>query len=149
MSKKIFLLACSLFLLTACVNPNDTTPTPPSDNEAKNCTQEYEPVCAEQEVQCVTTPCNPIKTTFQNRCEAEKVNATVLYEGVCKDEEPNPEGACLSFDGNWLEEFQECEGMSQEQCENLGGNYNECASACRHDPDAEICTQQCVQVCEF
>ncbi|GEM_PF-3219745 len=38
--------------------------------------------------------------------------------------------------------------MTQQLCENGGGRWNECASACRNDPDAEVCTLQCVQVCE-
>jgi hypothetical protein len=115
----------------------------------KPCTREFMPVCGEIQVQCVTTPCDPIQTTFANRCEAENAGATNIAEGACVDEEPNPEGACLSFDGNWLAETKECEGMAKEQCEALGGTHNECASACRNNPDAEMCTMQCVQVCQF
>ena len=123
---------------------------PPIDNEdRKPCTREYRPVCGEVEVQCIKAPCPPLKTTFSNRCEAENAKAKNITEGECLDENPDPEGACLSFDGNWLAESQECEGMGQEQCENLGGTYNECASACRNDPEAEICTLQCVLVCQF
>ncbi len=125
------------------------TPPPADDEGPKPCTREYVPVCGEVEVQCIKAPCPPLKTTFGNRCEAENAKAQNIVEGECVDEEVNPEGACLSFDGNWLEESQECEGMSREQCENLGGTYNECASACRNDPNAEICTLQCVLVCQF
>lgn len=113
------------------------------------CTMEYEPVCGEVEIQCITTPCDPLQTTFSNTCEAESANAQILYEGACQDPEPNPQGACVSFDGNWLEDSQECEGMAQSQCQELGGNYNECASACRNSPKAQLCTTQCVQVCQF
>jgi hypothetical protein len=118
------------------------------ENERKPCTREYMPVCGSVQVQCVTAPCDPINTTFPNRCEAENANAEILYEGECV-EAVNPEGACLSFDGNWIEETQECEGMSQGMCVELGGEFNECASACRNDPDAEVCTLQCVLVCQF
>ncbi len=115
----------------------------------KPCTREYKPVCGEVQVQCVKAPCPPLRTTFENRCLAENAGAKNIADGACVEEGPHLEGACLSFDGNWLEETQECEGMSQEQCSVLGGTYNECASACRNDPNAEICTMQCVQVCEF
>lgn len=113
------------------------------------CTKEFVPVCGEIEVQCIKAPCPPIKTTFQNKCEAENAGAKNIKEGACVDEVVNLQGACLSFDGNWLEATQECEGMGQEMCDDLGGTYNECASACRNNPDAELCTMQCVQVCKF
>ncbi len=115
----------------------------------KPCTREFVPVCGEVDVQCVKAPCPPIKTTFSNECEAENAGAKNLVDGACVDETPNPEGACLSFDGLWLEESQECEGMAPEQCEALGGSYQDCASACRNNPEAEICTLQCIQVCQF
>jgi hypothetical protein len=57
--------------------------------------------------------------------------------------------ACESAEGTWIESAQECEGLSAEYCQEIGGNFNECASACRNDPDAQICTMQCVLVCEF
>lgn len=131
----------------------EVVPSPSNENLGETphqaCTKEFKPVCGEVEVQCVRAPCPPIKTTFENRCLAEKEKAQNIVEGECVDETPNPEGACLSFDGNWLDQSQECEGMSQNQCETLGGEYNECASACRNNPEVEVCTMQCVQVCQF
>lgn len=122
-----------------------TPPTPPTTE----CTGELAPVCGKYQVQCIKAPCPPLDTTYQNRCEAEKAGATDIVDGACVDSEPNPEGACLSFDGSWLSETRECEGMSKEQCETLGGTFNECASACRNNPEAEVCTMQCVIVCQF
>jgi hypothetical protein len=43
----------------------------------------------------------------------------------------------------------ECEGISQDLCNELGGNFDSCASACRNNPDSDICTMQCVIVCSF
>src|SRR5690606_26575264 len=103
--------------------------SPDPAGEEEFCTREFAPVCGEVEIQCITLPCEPLKTTFGNRCEAEKVDARNITEGACEDEEINPEGACLSFDGTWLEETQECEGMDQTQCEALEGTYNDCALA--------------------
>lgn len=34
------------------------------------CIELYEPVCATVEIQCVTTPCDPIQQTFENSCKA-------------------------------------------------------------------------------
>jgi hypothetical protein len=57
---------------------------------------------------------------------------------------------CAEKNGNWLEEYSECEGGGDaDWCRTYGGNFNECASACRHNPEAEICTMQCVLVCSF
>ncbi|MDD3645836.1 MAG: hypothetical protein PHH06_00345 [Candidatus Gracilibacteria bacterium] len=65
--------------------------------------------------------------------------------------EISAEHECEEHGGKWLEgyKFNECGGVSKEICEKIGGNFNECASACRNNPEAEVCTLQCVQVCEF
>lgn len=34
------------------------------------CTQQYEPVCGLVNVQCITTPCDPVEETFGNSCTA-------------------------------------------------------------------------------
>jgi hypothetical protein len=57
--------------------------------------------------------------------------------------------ACRDAGGDWLSQHNECEGIQQSWCESRGGTYNSCASACRHDPDADFCTEQCVRVCSF
>ena len=169
--KKISLLPIALIALlalSACSPKPTPTPTPVPEKpvesnvhstlpstvtvtpgDQKPCTKEFVPVCGKIQVQCIKAPCPPIDTTFQNRCEAENAKATDIVAGACVDKNPNPEGACLSFDGNWLPDSKECEGMAKEQCENLGGTFNECASACRNNPKAEVCTQQCVIVCQF
>lgn len=57
--------------------------------------------------------------------------------------------ACEVMQGTPLPQFNQCEYISQDACDYLGGEFLECASACRNDPNAEICTLQCVQVCVF
>jgi len=54
-----------------------------------------------------------------------------------------------SYAGVWLPEFKECEGIAKEICLANGGYFNECASACRHNPSATVCTMQCIPVCEY
>lgn len=66
-----------------------------------------------------------------------------------EDEEHHNEELCQEANGLWIEGKQECESISKEQCTSIGGEFNECASACRHDEKAEICTMQCVLVCEL
>ena len=64
-------------------------------------------------------------------------------------EEISSETFCLESNGNWLATYNECEGISREACESSGGVFDECASACRNDPGAVICTLQCVFVCRY
>ncbi|MFA6079933.1 MAG: hypothetical protein WC753_00425 [Candidatus Gracilibacteria bacterium] len=54
---------------------------------------------------------------------------------------------CEKSGGQWSEEFGECLGIDMDTCQNIGGTFNECTSACRNTKQ-EICTLQCVQVCE-
>jgi len=49
------------------------------------CTKEYLPICAEVAIECITTPCEPIKQTFSNACVlSNNKKATFLYKGACK-----------------------------------------------------------------
>jgi len=51
---------------------------------AEICTQEYAPVCGLQEVQCVTTPCDPIPQTYSNICTACATAGVISYAaGEC------------------------------------------------------------------
>jgi hypothetical protein len=59
------------------------------------------------------------------------------------------EKACTSKGGTWSQEYRECAGVDGATCTSIGGTYNECASACRHNPKAEACIMMCVQVCQL
>lgn len=86
---------------------------------------------------------NPVMESYPRQCKTsdgknfvEEVNTTL-----------NPEQLCHTYGGNWLQEFNECETISKEQCSIMDGTFNECESACRHQPDSKVCTLQCVPVC--
>ncbi|MCG8683393.1 MAG: hypothetical protein MI892_00840, partial [Desulfobacterales bacterium] len=55
---------------------------------------------------------------------------------------------CRDGGGTWLEDFRECEGISETDCNSMGGSYDACANACRNDPEAEACILLCVPVCK-
>lgn len=107
---------------------------------------------------CSTVEPESSVTSFLE-CEAAGGNIGESYPRQCFigensfteeiDALPTIEQLCLDNGGTWLQEPQECENIGKDTCENLGGDFNECASACRNDPEAEICTMQCVLVCEF
>lgn len=56
------------------------------EEEQIACTMEYAPVCGKVQIQCFTTPCEPIYQTFGNSCSlwANKL-AEYAYEGECSD----------------------------------------------------------------
>jgi hypothetical protein len=72
----------------ACPNQTDTATFTCSSEQrqAEACIEIYAPVCASKQVECVTTPCNPVPETYPNSCFA------------CSDERVNSytEGACIT-----------------------------------------------------
>ncbi len=56
---------------------------------------------------------------------------------------------CAKNNGVWYNSVCEINSLSKEECSIKGGEFNECNSACRHDPKAEVCTMQCVLTCSF
>lgn len=51
---------------------------------ALNCDDVYAPVCGLVQVQCITTPCDPVPETFSNACEAcARGNVLSYSEGAC------------------------------------------------------------------
>lgn len=56
----------------------------PRPIEPGSCIAVVEPVCAQVQVECVTTPCNPVPQTFGNSCEACANSRVLSYvEGEC------------------------------------------------------------------
>lgn len=79
--------------------------------------------------------------------EEEKTETNIDYN----QEQLSELALACQEQGSWLEEEQECEWIVEDWCQDMGGNFNACASACRHmDPEvAEFCTMECVPVCSF
>lgn len=57
--------------------------------------------------------------------------------------------SCAAAGGTWLPEYKECEYVSRQWCSEQAGNFQECTSACRHQVDVNVCTSQCVPVCQL
>jgi len=73
--------------------------------------------------------------------------ASFLLAGCQKS--VTPEQICTYNKGKWLPEYNECEYLAKDICEANGGVFKECESACRNDQEAQMCTAQCVIVCDF
>lgn len=53
--------------------------------QAEACIEIYAPVCGLVDVQCITTPCDPIPETFSNSCFAcAQGNVSSYTEGACE-----------------------------------------------------------------
>ncbi len=61
----------------------------------------------------------------------------------------NSDTACTNAGGTWNETYKECGGINEAQCKSIGGTFDECASPCRHDPNATQCILMCVQICKL
>jgi hypothetical protein len=77
----------------ACPGENTTTQNPQStkctaeQKGAEACIELYAPVCASVQIQCITTPCEPIPKTYSNSCFACSEHSVDSYtEGACTTE---------------------------------------------------------------
>lgn len=69
---------------TGLREPAETVKCVPEQRNADLCTTDYDPVCAKVNVQCITTPCDPVNETFSNACKACKNPLTESYiAGEC------------------------------------------------------------------
>jgi hypothetical protein len=65
------------------VSPNEIVCTK-EQKEADVCIEIYAPVCAQVQVECVTTPCDSVPQTFPNGCFACASDRVISYtEGMC------------------------------------------------------------------
>jgi len=90
-------------------------------------------------------------------CQKAEYPNSEMREPLLEDERPSVSAvffakaakSCIDAKGEWSAKWKECGGVDKAWCEANGGRFNECASACRHDPGAKFCTMQCVILCEF
>lgn len=112
-------------------------------SRVRNCPVSYDPVCGwfNQSIKCFRYPC---AANYDNACLAcSSPQVSHWTNGVCPTI-PN----CTSIGGTWLNSSKECIGITSEKCTQLNGTFDPCASACRNDPTATVCTMQCVEVCK-
>ncbi|HEY9036108.1 MAG TPA: hypothetical protein VIM96_05285 [Pseudomonadales bacterium] len=57
--------------------------------------------------------------------------------------------SCEAAGGRYIEAHQECMDISASACSDMGGKFHECASPCRHEPEAAACIMRCDTVCDL
>ena len=79
------------------------------------------------------------------------VGTNPITNQVANDKKSDKEMNCSNDGGVWYTDDNTCEvnSLSESECKAKSGEYNECASACRHEPNATVCTMQCVVTCSF
>lgn len=91
---------------------------------------------------------------FENNNERENINLNEAEKQLEQNSEipivGDKANECSLLGGKYLPEYKECEGISETDCQNLGGKHVECGSACRHNPDPNaICIMMCVAYCKW
>jgi hypothetical protein len=81
------------------------------------------------------------------------LSTVVMISTICHAQQLHPQEAakaCQSASGKWLEQYGECENVGQQWCNANKGRFEECGSACRHNPEPAVpCTMQCIPYCAF
>mgnify|MGYP000897394255 CR=1 FL=1 len=62
---------------------------------------------------------------------------------------PEKASACVSTDGKFDQQHNECGGINKAKCENIGGKFISCGSPCRHDKSAQACIEICESYCQL
>ncbi len=58
----------------------------PEQRDVDGCIEIYQPVCGSVNVQCITTPCDPVMETFENSCKACINSLVSIYtKGECSN----------------------------------------------------------------
>ena len=81
----ILLLGATILLLVPKKNLEENRNYCTLDSRnAELCTEIYQPVCGYVQVECITTPCDPVPETFSNSCFACMNERTQYYvDGEC------------------------------------------------------------------
>ncbi len=86
---------------------------------------------------------------WEEKCEITKIDTpivvttgTIILSKV---------GSCNQKKGVWFPAENICEvnQLTESQCKAAGGEFNSCASTCRHDPKAQVCNMMCALTCTF
>jgi len=106
--------------------------------EALPCARVYAPVCGAKPIVCITTPCDPVPTTYGNKCEMEADGAEFLYRGRCQTVKDPPAVCTL--------EYNPVCGQPQ-GCENTCPPGMYCAMMCKL-PDPKTYSNKCFLAAE-
>ncbi len=79
------ILAIYFGFLSMSIVPVDANTYPIVPKNPILCTMQYAPVCGYTPIQCITTPCEPIRQTYGNSCMAGAAGAIEITQWECDD----------------------------------------------------------------
>lgn len=140
----------SVSATTYPILPNSTPIPHPPYIDPILCTTQYAPVCGYTTVQCVSTPCEPIRQTYGNSCMAAAAGVKKVTQWACDDGIPpidpivvwrdRDSHGCITADGYmWEARLARCIRPSEERVAVI--NILHESVPCLADP-----TQNCLQV---
>lgn len=137
----VILTISILFLFQRTPQPDQNPPVTARPVSFEECAEEKgSSVLETYPAVCVTKDGEQFTQTIEPALS--KADTPLLQESLCNQNQ-----------GTWQSEYTECENISKGTCEQAGGTYLECESACRHNEDfneeTTMCIQICVPVCKF
>ncbi len=137
--------------------PESVVPTFDSTTECQLCSGAWDPSCPgnqscfvpDGQVQGVCLPIPKMGQVFDVAQVNQQCGTNFPITASPPVTSSDRKTSCKQYGGNWLEQYQECEKISKQQCNLLDGSFAECESACRHDSTADKCITLCVGVCSF
>jgi hypothetical protein len=135
---KIILIVVLIILAAAILNiykdiPEDNSFLLGSDRDAHGCIGSAGYTWCEAKNKCIRP--------WEEECVSEELTQEAKESKIQE---------CRDMGGIWYpSNVCEVNQLSESECIAKGGEFNPCASACRHNPEAEVCTMQCVLTCTF
>lgn len=166
-SKIVFITLSAILLITLffLIIKNQKIDTenisiPPNYTLSNYTIAEVTNISCNKSLECVTpvnylmiSSCPYTSLCIDNKCNVvcPGINKSFDYKGAQEKITNDKINSCAQKSGVWYSKEGTCEvnQLSESQCKASGGEFNGCASACRHDSKAEICTTQCVLTCTF
>jgi len=154
----LVVLVAGFFILNQYIYNTKQAPNLDSSiNSYEDCVAAGHSIMKSNPEQCQTpdgrTFTRDVSLEFDENINDNNINEDITYseEDATNERIVDTEivDSCLVNRGTWVSGFNECEYTNETWCQENGGIFNECASACRNQPEAEFCTMQCVPVCSF
>jgi len=132
----LVILGALIFVYSVFANID--IPVHPIDENIVACTEEAK-ICPDGSIVVRSLP----------SCEFDPCPIADTQETYNDNSNPESIDICTKNGGVYDNKNKECLGIDQNTCEGIGGTFNECASPCRHDPEAEICVLSCEILCQL
>ncbi len=146
-----FIILFFLVVISLLIYTNSSANKEPKSFEdcirQKGATVQYSfpPTCISSSGKLFTKNLTPeeLQNSTPTKVVEQKPKTSKEIESFCTQN-----GGKFLYELNERNKYMECENISELACQQAGGIFEECASACRHT-GGDMCIQVCVPVCRF